>query len=359
VTSSTSAVFGFSSSEAGSTFACKLDGVAVSCSSPVSFSGLSDGSHTFQVTATDQAGNTDPTPASQTWTVDTKAPVTSIDSAPPAFSNVRNPSFSFHANESGATFSCTLDGVAAPCNSPKAYSALKDGAHTFQVAATDAAGNVEGSPPRVSWTVDTVAPNTSITAAPPATTTSTTASFRIWTDESGATYSCTLDGVTAPCVWNPTFTGLSVGAHRIKVAAIDRAGNADATPAIFNWTIVPSLTGASTTAPPSTNLVPGPGPGTTPHLRLTNAGTLVLRLGPQPLPISGAVHLTLALKPGGKNAAAAHFRTIPHRATSISLRLRASLLKRMARRVRAVAILTAVYSGGERLRVGYSFILFR
>ena len=64
--------FSFSSSELGSSFECQVDsGAYAPCSSPMTAPRLADGSHTFSVRATDAAGNTDPTPATRTFTVRT------------------------------------------------------------------------------------------------------------------------------------------------------------------------------------------------------------------------------------------------------------------------------------------------
>src|SRR4029077_8491350 len=118
LTQATSAGFSFSS-EPGATFECKLDaGSFLSCTSPQSISGLADGAHSFAVRATDLVGNTDPTPASFSWTVDTPPPDTTITDHPAALTNATGASFSF-SSEAGATFECKLDsGAFAACTSP-------------------------------------------------------------------------------------------------------------------------------------------------------------------------------------------------------------------------------------------------
>jgi len=62
--------FKFSSNEAGSTFKCKRNnGSWASCSSPKVYRNLPLGKHTFRARATDQAGNTDPTPAKRVFRI--------------------------------------------------------------------------------------------------------------------------------------------------------------------------------------------------------------------------------------------------------------------------------------------------
>src|SRR5437773_1260418 len=239
VTNSASASFTFAATEAGSTFQCALDGGGFApCASPQTYSALASGNHTFQVRATDPAGNTDPTPASFTWTVDTVAPDTIISATPPALTTSLSASFTFAATEAGSTFQCALDGGGfAPCASPQTYSALASGNHTFQVRATDPAGNTDPNPASFTWTVDTVAPDTIITATPPALTNSLSASFTFTATEAGSTFQCALDGgVFAPCASPQTYSALASGNHTFQVRATDSAGNTDPTPASFTWT---------------------------------------------------------------------------------------------------------------------------
>src|SRR5437773_2270306 len=87
---------------------------------------------------------------------DTTPPDTTLTATPPALTNSASASFTFAATEAGSTFQCALDGGGfAPCASPQTYSALASGNHTFQVRATDSAGNTDPTPASFTWTADT------------------------------------------------------------------------------------------------------------------------------------------------------------------------------------------------------------
>ena len=235
---SASASFEFSSTPAGASFECKLDGGAYeACTSPKAYSGLSGGSHTFSVRAKDDAGNVDATPATQTWTVETPAPDTSITSGPTGAVRSTSASFAFTATQAGSTFECKLDaGAWAACTSPRAYSGLSNGSHTFSVRAKDGAGNVDATPASVTWTVDTVAPNTSITSGPNGTVSSTTATFAFTSTQAGSTFECKLDGgAWGACTSPKSYSSIARGSHKFYVRAADPAGNVDATPATRSW----------------------------------------------------------------------------------------------------------------------------
>lgn len=84
VSTSAAASFTFSGTDnataaAELTFACKLDSNSFTpCTSPQSYSALSDGLHTFQVRAIDALGNVDPTPSSFTWNINPIIPVADL-----------------------------------------------------------------------------------------------------------------------------------------------------------------------------------------------------------------------------------------------------------------------------------------
>ncbi|MGZ4688700.1 MAG: hypothetical protein ACXV8R_02520 [Acidimicrobiia bacterium] len=155
---SSSATFTFSDTQAGATFQCKLDaGSFASCTSPKAYTGLVDGSHTFQVTAK-ATGKDTSAPASRTWTINTTPPTPTITSGPSGTVASSSATFTFSDTQAGATFQCKLDaGSFASCTSPKAFTGLVDGSHTFQVAAKSA-GSSLSAPATRSWSVDTTAP---------------------------------------------------------------------------------------------------------------------------------------------------------------------------------------------------------
>jgi hypothetical protein len=236
---STSASFTFSANETSS-FECRIDGGSwSSCTSPRNYTGLSNGSHTVEIRATDSAGNVDLTPASRTWTIDTVAPETAINTGPSGTINSNSASFSFSSNKAGSTFECRIDGGSwSSCTSPRNYAGLSQGSHTFDVRATDTVGNLDSTPASRTWTVDTVAPNTTINTGSSGTISNTSASFTFSSSEGGSTFECRIDGGSwSSCTSPQNYTGLSQGSHTVDIRATDSAGNLDSTPASRTWTV--------------------------------------------------------------------------------------------------------------------------
>jgi hypothetical protein len=233
------------SSEAGGTFECRVDDAGFApCESPTTTAELTDGSHTFAVRATDPAGNTDTTPASRTFTVDTGPPQTTLDAGPTGAVNDRSASFGFSSSEAGATFECKLDGPGsatsdyAACTSPKDYSSLADGSYTFSVRATDTTDNTDPSPATRTFAIDTTAPQTTIESGPTGTTSDATPTFTFASTEAGSSYECRVDDAGfAACSSPETTQVLSDGSHRFEVRATDPAGNRDSTAASRTFSV--------------------------------------------------------------------------------------------------------------------------
>jgi hypothetical protein len=235
--------------------------------------------------ATSGGGTTPTPPPSQS--PDTTAPTTTISAAPSGSTTSTYASFTFSGSDettaaSSLNFECAMDGGYTPCTSPKGYSGLGVGQHTFTVRAIDAAGNVDATPASATWTItaaapsDTTAPDTTISSGPSGSTTSTYATFGFsGSDDTTAagslTYECSVDGGYASCASPKGYSGLGVGSHTFSVRAKDAAGNVDGSPATRTWTVTSS---SPTTPPPST-----PPPTTDPQPPAQPSGGLVAAYG--------------------------------------------------------------------------------
>ncbi len=125
-----------------------------------------------------------------------------------------------------------------------------DGAHTAKATATDSANNTSVDSNSITFIIDTTAPNTSITSTLPTLTNSITATFEFTATDviSGgvttgiAGFACQLDGSGfSPCASPLVLTSLGDGSHTCEVRALDGAGNTDATPARYRWSIDSAL----------------------------------------------------------------------------------------------------------------------
>lgn len=111
---------------------------------------------------------------------------------------------------------------------------------TWTVVLNDSMAGDAGSVSAASLTVtakDTIPPNTSIAKKPKRTTSSRKAAFTFRSSEKGLRFRCKLGRAWKDCARSATFT-VGLGKHTLRVRAIDQAGNKDATPASYSWTVV-------------------------------------------------------------------------------------------------------------------------
>ena len=226
----TGATFKYSSSTSGVTYVCSLDsGSYKACNTTgVTYTGLSNGSHTFRVEA--KKNNTTSSATARTWTVDTTGPTISgtfpanlhtygtatwnagCAAGPGICGTATDPSgvasvrvgvlslstlryWNGSSFSSGGQFLLTANGTTSwrlPMPVPPS------GFYGVLVSATDSLGNVRSVAQILLFTTNTTAPPTpTITSKPAASTALTSATFKFTDTKSGVTFKCSRDGATA------------------------------------------------------------------------------------------------------------------------------------------------------------------
>ena len=225
---------------------------------------LGAGQHSVRAEETDQAGNISPWSTDTIWTVKTSTGV-ALTGPTGGATNDTTPTVDYHG-EPGDAFTITVDGVAVstgviPAGGSGSLTlpqALRDGAHTIAILATDAAGNQATQ--SIVVTVDTTAAHpVTVANGPAAVTSDRHARFTFTEPVSGGpyVYRCSLDNhAWAPCASPVSFTGLGDGPHMLLVEAVDAAGNASSSTE-YAWTV-------KTTPPPAPTILGGPAHATLP-----------------------------------------------------------------------------------------------
>jgi uncharacterized protein YkwD len=162
----------------------------------------------------------------------TSAPTVSLTSAPASSTTSTSASFGWSSTGTVSATTCSLDsGTPVSCSSPKSYSGLTAGAHSFRVTVSNSGGS---STATYSWTVTSSAPAPSaphvyLTSGPSRYTYSSSAGFAWTTSGTVAKTTCALDAATPVSCTSPwRVTGLQPGTHRFTVKVQGPAGTATA-----------------------------------------------------------------------------------------------------------------------------------
>lgn len=181
VSKSKTATFAFSSNKSPVFFEMSLNGAAYTTTgSPITLNNLADGTYTFSVRAVDAAGNKDATPATYTWTIITAPPTAPVFTAVSEDRGANQNDQVTSDNsirllgkaQAGVEVSVSLEGK-GELGKTKANNvgdwvfnyegtSLAAGTYRFTATATDIAGNVSAVSKAFPVTIDTTAPDATL-----------------------------------------------------------------------------------------------------------------------------------------------------------------------------------------------------
>jgi Right handed beta helix region len=192
---------------------------------------------------------------------DTITPGTTLSGGPSGTVSTTSASFAFGSTESGSTFQCKLDsGSWAACTSPKSYSGLGAGSHTFSVRSVDKAGNIDPTPSTRTWTIGAA-------SAPVTKCTTTVASAAA----AQSSVSSAAAGAVV-CLANGSYGEVTLSATKAAPGVTLRAANAGAATIAGASISGSNLTLASFVSTGSVQIEPGASGITIEHNRITGGG---------------------------------------------------------------------------------------
>jgi len=247
--------------ETGTTVRVYVDG-NLAATLPVNGSGtwnytsaiLSDGSHTVQATATDNAGNVG-TSSTNTFTVAASAPTVTINNGNPIQTNDNTPTITGTSNTpAGTIVSLTINGttntttVQANGTWSMTWTTLADGNYPMTASVTYLS---QTGTDTQTLTIDTAAPTVTIDSpANGSSTNDNTPLIASGSTEPGVTVIVKVDGTPVDTVtadnngdWSTTSPLLGDGSHTVTATATDVVGNSANVSSTFTVdTVVPTIT---------------------------------------------------------------------------------------------------------------------
>ncbi|MEL6544453.1 MAG: Ig-like domain-containing protein, partial [Myxococcota bacterium] len=219
-------------------------------STPLVLTELAPGPHVLRIFGVDSAGNIQSPPTIINWTIDPDA-IVAIVSAPPSITNL-DPVVLSVSGDGVASYRYSLESpdgetqgfgpfpVSTPLSVDTSASVPAEGLYTVAVIGIDGVGAEQPTPTEVSFVVDRTAPVAVLGNLPQSTTNQTFLNASV-----GGTdvvrYRCRLDGGALEGPFD-TSTPIAVddlpdGAHTVDVFGSDVAGNEQASPTSYTWSV--------------------------------------------------------------------------------------------------------------------------